>query len=169
MSELSAPTLLTPDHDVTAFACGKGALDDFLKRHALANQKAKLSNTYVVCTGSLVVGYYTLALVSVSREDAPDKFVRGMPAYPVPCVLMARFAVDLSMQGRGLGRSLFTDALRRAWTVMVDGPAPARLFVVDAKDDEARTFYERLDMVRSPVDPMRLFLTYKTLQGLFGD
>jgi hypothetical protein len=41
--------------------------------------------------------------------------------------------------------------------------------VVDAKDDEARAFYERFDMVRSPVDPMRLFLTYKTLQPLFGN
>ncbi len=85
----------------------------------------------------------------------------------IPAILMARLAVDQSVQGRGLGRSMFCDALRRTWTVMNDGPAPVRLFVVDAKDEEAKRFYERFDMVASPHNPMRLFLLYKDLVPIF--
>jgi ribosomal protein S18 acetylase RimI-like enzyme len=89
--------------------------------------------------------------------------------HSIPAILMARLAVDLTAQGHGLGRSLLTDALRRTWAVMDAGPAPVRLFVVDAKDDEAKAFYERFDMLPSPQNPMRLFLSYKTLQPLFEE
>lgn len=77
---------------------------------------------------------------------------------------MARFAVDVTMQGQGLGRSLFTDALRRTWAVMRSGAAPVRFFVVDAKDEEAKAFYERFDMIPAPQNPLRLYLSYKTLR-----
>lgn len=76
-------------------------------------------------------------------------------------------AVDITEQGHGLGSSLLTDAIRRTWAVMDRGSAPVRLFVVDAKDDEARSFYERFDMIASPYNPMRLFLSYKEIKTLF--
>ena len=159
---------LTADHDVSGFHCGKPALDEFLKRHAFDKQRAMLSRTYVVTEGTRVVGYFTLAHVAITQAESPKKLGRGMPS-AIPAILMARFAVDRTVQGRGLGRSLFTDAVRRTWAVMRSGPAPVRLFVVDAKDETARGFYERFDMIPSPVDPMRLFLSYKTLAALFDE
>ncbi len=36
---LSAPELLTDAHDVSAFACGRPALDHWLKARALSNQR----------------------------------------------------------------------------------------------------------------------------------
>jgi hypothetical protein len=36
---LSAPELLATGHDVSAFACGKPALDHWLKTRALSNQE----------------------------------------------------------------------------------------------------------------------------------
>jgi len=167
MSELSSPTLLTADHDLSGFDCGSEALNSFLRDHALANQRAMISRTYVVTRGNYVLGFYTLALLAVGLEEPPRSFVRGMPPYPVPAVLMARLGVDVSLQGKGLGRSLLTDALGRVWRLMKDGPAPARLFVVDAKDENAVKFYKRFDMVESPLIPNRLFLSYKTLRSLF--
>ena len=41
-----------------------------------------------------VVGYFSLTMGSVLRQDAPAKLVRGLPAYPVGMVLLARLAVD---------------------------------------------------------------------------
>lgn len=165
MSGLNPPVVLEEGHDLEGFDCGKPPLDDFLKHHALDKQRAMLSRTYVVTTQtSTVVGYYTLAHVVIEQDAAPKKMGRGMPS-TIPAILMARFAVDQTLQGHGLGRSLFTDAIRRTWAVMERGPAPVRLFVVDAKDEEAAGFYACFDMVPSPHNPMRLFLSYKTLKA----
>jgi GNAT superfamily N-acetyltransferase len=168
MSDFAAPTPLGLDNDTHGFDCGKTPLNEFLQLHALDKQNARLSRTYVVTRESVVVAYYTLAHVSVTQEETPKKLGRGMPR-AIPAMLMARLAVDLTAQGHGLGRSLLTDALRRTWAVMEDGPAPVRLFVVDAKDDEAKAFYERFDMDPSPQNPMRLFLSYKDLKPLFAE
>lgn len=127
-----------------------------------------LSRTYVVTQDHRVVAYYTLAHVNVTQAETPKKLGRGMPS-TIPAMLMARFAVHLEHQGRGLGRSLFTDAVRRTWAGMKSGPAPMRLFVVDAKDEEAKGFYERFDMIPSPENPMCLFLSYKTLEAIFEE
>ncbi|MCE9559076.1 MAG: GNAT family N-acetyltransferase [Armatimonadetes bacterium] len=166
MSEFSSPAILTDRHDVSRFDCGKPPLNDFLTIHALAKQNAMLSRTYVVASGEMVAGYYTLAHIAVTQSETPKKIGRGMPS-TIPALLMARFAVDSKFQGKGLGRSMFTDALRRCWAVMADGPAPVRIFVVDAKDAEAKTFYERFDAIASPTMPMRLFLSHKDLRLIF--
>ena len=89
----------------------------------------------------------------------------------IPAILLARIAVDRTAQGHGLARSLLIDALRRTWAVMEKGAAPVRRFIVDAKDEEAKAFYERfeVDMLVSSRNPMRLFLSYKDLKPLFAD
>lgn len=168
MSDVSPPEPLRADHDVSAFDCGNEALNEFLKRHALDKQNAMLSRTYVVTSEEQVVGYYTLAYASVSQTEAPKKMARGMPS-SIPVLLMARFGVDARFQGRGLGRSLFTDAIRRTWAVMQSGAAPVRLFVVDAKDETAKAFYQRFDLIAAPENPLRLYLSYKTLRSLFEE
>ncbi|MBL8048755.1 MAG: GNAT family N-acetyltransferase [Chthonomonas sp.] len=168
MPDFAAPTPLTAEHEVANFDCGKPPLNDFLKEHALARQNAMLSRTYVVTpVGSLhVAAYYTLAHVSSVREQAPKKIARGMPD-TIPALLLARLAIDETFQRQGLGKSLFSDALRRTWAVMSQAAAPVRFFVVDAKDEEARAYYEKLGMTPSPTNPMRLFLHYKDLQAIF--
>jgi GNAT superfamily N-acetyltransferase len=168
MSDLSAPQPIDSSHDVSKFGCGKATLDEFLKLHALSKQRAMLSRTYVVTSGSSVVAYFTLAHISIKQEEAPKKFGRGMPT-SIPAILLARLAIDTEFRGRGLGRSLFTDAVRRTWAVMNEGPAPVRFLVVDAKDEDAKAFYERFDMVPSPGNPLRLFLHYKSLRTIFTE
>lgn len=164
MTDLSAPALLSDEHELDHFACGRPTLDEFLKVHALAKQTAMLSRTYVVTTKSTeVVAYYTLAHLNVQSQEAPKRISRGMPS-SIPAILLVRLAIDQRFQGRGLGRSLFADALWRTWAVM-SGHVPVRFFVVDAIDESARAFYERLGMVPSPTNPMRLFLHYKDLRA----
>ncbi|MFN6202005.1 MAG: GNAT family N-acetyltransferase, partial [Acidobacteriota bacterium] len=80
----------------------------------MQNQVSGGARTYVLVRGSRVVGYYSLAPASVLPEDAPARVIKGQGRYPVPVILMARFALDVAEQGRGLGKRLFRDALVRA-------------------------------------------------------
>jgi len=86
-----------------------------------------------------LVGYYTLASGSVSREEAPARVTAGLGGYPVPVTLLARIAVDLSEQGRGLGRALLKDAVVRAY--QASQIVGSRGIVTHAKDDAAKAFY----------------------------
>jgi GNAT superfamily N-acetyltransferase len=66
-------------------------------------------------------------------------------------------------QGKRLGSGLLKDAMAR--TLQAADIAGIRAFAVHAKDDEARAFYERFDMIPSPADPYHLFVLLKDLRA----
>ncbi|HET6733952.1 GNAT family N-acetyltransferase [Mycobacterium sp.] len=138
-------------------------LDEWLRRHALAAQRMDSARTFVATQRGRVVGYFSLTMGSVLRADAPVKLVRGMPAYPVGMVLLARLAVDQSQQGRGVGATLLAEALRKA--VAAGEVAAARLIVVDAADEDAAAFYQRYGFVRTPENPLRLYCRMKDVRA----
>ena len=74
--DLTPPVLLTKDHDRNSFDCGVPALNDYLQKYALQNQKKHAARTYVATRGKRIVGYYSLAYGSVSLEEAPQSVVR---------------------------------------------------------------------------------------------
>jgi len=153
---LNLPVLLTKDHDRNSFECGVPALNDYLKKYALQNQKKHAARTYVSTRGNRIVGYYSLAYGSVSLEEAPHTVKAGLPRYPVPVILLARLAVDSTEQGRGLGAALLKDALLR--TIQAAEIAGLRAMLVHAKDDSAKDFYEKFGFEPSPIDAYHLFL-----------
>jgi GNAT superfamily N-acetyltransferase len=150
---------LGPDHDTGGFDCGKEALDQFLRRFALAGRQSNSAQTYVVCrTGRSVIGYYSLAVGAVERV------AQGLARHPIPVMLLARLAIDRSAQGQGLGKALLKDALLR--TAQAADIAGIRALLVHAKDDDARAWYERFDFESGPTDPYHLFLLMKDLKAL---
>jgi len=153
---LTSPVLLTKDHDRNSFDCGVPALNDYLKKYALQNQKKNAARTYVVTRGNRIVGYYSLAYGSVSLDEAPQKVKSGLPRHPVPVILLARLAVDSAEQGSGLGAALLKDALLR--TIQAAEIAGLRAMLVHAKDDSAKRFYEKYGFEPSPIDAYHLFL-----------
>lgn len=159
---LNAPVLLTKSHKIANFDCGKPQLNDFLVKYALQNQAGGGARTYVLTRAERVIGYYSLAPASVSPEDTPARVKKGQGKYPLPVILMARFAVDSSEQGKGLGKALFRNALRRA----LEGSEAigGRAFIVHAKDEEAHNFYLNFGMEESPTNPMHLFLLFKDVR-----
>jgi GNAT superfamily N-acetyltransferase len=160
---LNAPVLLIREHIVIGFDCGKAPLNDFLNKHAWQNQAGGGARTYVLTRGPQhVVGYYSLAPASVSLDDAPERVTKGQGRYPIPVILMARFALALTEQGKGLGKALFRDALRRALAgaEVIGG----RAFLVHAKDEEARSFYLKFGMEPSPTNPLHLSLLFKDIR-----
>jgi GNAT superfamily N-acetyltransferase len=99
------------------------------------------------------------------RSDAPAKLVRGLPAYPVGMVLLARLAVDRSELGKGIGSMLLTKALRKP--VAAGDVAAARLVVVDAVDQAGVGFYERYGFIVVPGHPLRLYRRLKDVRSSF--
>ncbi len=159
---LNSPVLLTKAHDISGFDCGKPPLNDFLTKYALQNQASGGARTYALTRGNLVIGYYSLAPASILPEDVPARVMKGQGRYPVPVVLMARFAVDHTQQGRGYGKALFRDALRRA--LAGSEAIGGRAFLVHAKDEEARAFYLKYGMEESPTNSLHLLLLFKDIR-----
>jgi GNAT superfamily N-acetyltransferase len=152
-------------HAIEAFDCGREALNRFLIRYALQNQQAGASRTWVALAGDYekVVGYYTLVVGQVEHSDAPERLTKGLARHPVPIMLLARIAVSTDFQGKGLGAGLLKDAMLR--TLEAAEIAGIRAFAVHAKDDEARSFYQRFDFVPSPSDPYHLFRLLKDVRA----
>jgi len=138
IEQLGPVERLTDRHQAEGLDCGNVDLDNWLTRIALVAARAGTAATYVLCRGSRVVGYYALAMGSVSHSSAPSRLRRGMPD-PVPVVVLARLALDHSEQGNRLGGHLLVDALRRC--VRGGQEFGARAVVVDAIDDRAAAFY----------------------------
>lgn len=153
-------------HNVDPFDCGTEPLNQFLVRYALQNQKAGSSQTYVGLSGQLIVGYYTLVVGEVAYERTADRLKKGLARHPVPVMVLARLAVARSQQGKGLGSGLLKDALLR--TLQAADIAGIRAFVVHAKDNAARAFYERYDFEPSPTDPYHLFILLKDARASLG-
>ena len=70
----SVRKLLATDQ-VDAFDCGQSALNQFLQRYALVNQKANCAQTYVCCQSDMGVGFYSLAVGSVARVCSPGRLI----------------------------------------------------------------------------------------------
>lgn len=153
---------------VESFDCGQPALNHFLQRYALVNQKANSAQTYVCrnATGS-VAGFYSLSVGSVSPEAAPARVIKGLARHPVvPVIILARLAVALTHQRQGLGQALLKDALLR--TAQAADIAGVRALLVHAKDEAARQWYESWEFEASPTDSFHLFLMVKDLKAMLG-
>jgi len=155
---LSAPGLLSLDHDLNRFTCGVASLHDWLKRRAHANQTSGASRTYVVCEDRTVVGYYCLASGALALGEAPGSLRRNMPD-PVPMAILGRLAVDQSWRGMGLGVALLQNAVAR----IIDASAilGIRGLIVHAISADAKAFYEYHGFIASPTQPMTLILSLK--------
>ncbi|MEN6625009.1 MAG: GNAT family N-acetyltransferase [Candidatus Sumerlaeia bacterium] len=160
---LEAPVPLEPRHGLAEFDCGVPALNDYLKRFALINHQNRSARTFVAIRGSRVVGFYTLAAGSVSRDSTPERVSKGLGQYPVPVILLARLGVDESEQGRGLGRGLLKDALLRA--LQAADIIGCRAILVHAKDESAKAFYEKFGFMPSPIDSLHLYLLIKDIKS----
>lgn len=157
---------LARHHAIDAFDCGQEALKRFLTSFALTNQQANASQTYLGLADSTVIGFYTLVVSEVSYDNAPERLKKGLARHPVPLILLARFAVHNEWQARGIGAGLIKDAMRR--TMQVADIVGIRALVAHAKDNNARSFYERFDFVPSPTDPLHLFILTKDLRRITG-
>lgn len=100
----------------------------------------------------------------VGYEDAADRVKKVLARHPVPVMLLARLAVSVGWQGKGLGSGLLKDAMQR--TMQAAAIAGIRALEVHAKNDSAVTFYQRFNFIPSPSDPFHLYVLLKDIPAL---
>lgn len=147
-----------------SFDCGVPVLNDWLQKHAWPSHQGGGARVYVAVdpTQNLIAAYFCLSAAQVDRAAVPRRVSQGMGQSPVPVVLIGRFGVDKSFQGSGIGtfmvRHAFGETLKTAQLVGV------RAVMVDAKDQDAANFYERLGFTAPVNDPLRLFIMIKDVK-----
>jgi GNAT superfamily N-acetyltransferase len=156
---------LTSAHDRSRFDCGAEALDRYFRTQAGQDARKNMAAPFVLMLpDGTIGGYYTLSSTSVQLGELPAGTVRKLPRYPlVPATLLGRLAVDRRYHGKGHGRFLLADALYRAARSEIASFA----VIVDAKDTNARRFYERESFLPFPEQPMRLFRPMTDVRRLF--
>jgi len=163
--EIGAPEHLDKSHDLAAFDSGVPALDDWLRKRALANEESGASRTYVVCAGGRVVGYYALASGAIAHQGATGRVRRNMPD-PIPVMVVGRLAVDRAFQGRGFGVGLLRDAVLRTLQAATIGGL--RAILLHAISEEAKHFYARWGFSESPLDPMTMMIDIADANAVLG-
>ena len=163
----SQPRRLERGDAVAGFTSGAGELDEWLTRYAWTDLRANNAVIYVTLLGGRVVGYYAVTVASVELSSAPDRLQKGGRPAQLPCLLLARLAVDRTVSGSGVGAGLLRDALQRC-AVAADSVGAAAV-LVHARDRAARAFYlANGDFLASPMDDLQLFAPMKDVKKLFA-
>lgn len=165
---MSKLELLSQQHDRDGFDCGVEPLNIFLKQTARQHGERGISRTFVLveedsAPSKPVLGYFSLNLCQLQSEQLPPAEAKRFPRV-VSGVRLGRLAVDLRQQRRGIGTMLLVAALRRFMEIFktVGGIG---LFV-DAKDENAKRYYEQFGFQPMPSNPLELFLPMKVIETL---
>ncbi len=153
---VDAPCPIAATHDTASFDCGNSTLNDWLQRRSLKNESSGASRTFVVCEDGTVIGYYSLAVGAIAREEASGKVRRNMPD-PIPVMVLGRLAVDNNWQGKKIGIGMLKDAIQR--TIIVAEQSGVRALLVHALSDKVRCYYQYWGFHRSPANDMTLMIT----------
>jgi GNAT superfamily N-acetyltransferase len=159
---------LASEHVLAGFDCGRESLNVWLEKHATQASASGSARTYVIVDTEQerVVGYHALTAAGLEHSEALPRVVRGMPRYPIPLVLLARLAVDLTVVRRGVGAWLLRDAMLR--TVAASRTIGVRALLVHAIDNDARGFYRRHGFESSSTDPLHLMMLIKDIAEAVG-
>ena len=146
-------------HDRKRFDCGAPDLNAYLVRYARQNHASGGAKSFVavpLAEPTRVLGFYSISPGAIEFARVPADLTRKLGRYDVPVFRLARLAVDLSAQGRGLGGDLLLLAGARALAVAaaVGGVALA----IDAKDEPAARWYQRFGALPLLDDPLKLVL-----------
>ena len=162
----SSPEVLNKEHILKTFSCGNPSLDEWLILYARQSHTSGSARTFVVTEENKVVGYYSLTVGQIEPIGAPARIQKGMGRYPIPVIILARFAVAKDHQGLGIGRGLLQDAVRRA--LVIADQAGIRAVLTHPIDENAANFYRRFGFVSSPLREQQFLLLLKDARRLLA-
>ncbi len=165
---------LDPDkHDRASFSCGTSRLDNFLKRSARKHQSGDFSRVWVATEGGRtgILGYYALNAHSLECDELPANLTKHAPrSGSIPAVYLSMIAVNYRHQGRGIGRILLADALKRA--VAAADQIGLKAVVLDVIEDggpdimeKRRAFYLAMGFRSLLGRPLRMFISIDTVRS----
>lgn len=122
------------------------ALNSYFHRYVSQDEKKNLTKCFTLIDRqqAKIIGFYTLSASVVSVTNIPkDKLKREIRYPDIPAVLIGRLAIDEQFEGQGYGKFLIADAIARVKSSNLG----VAVLVVDAKDDAAVSFYQRLGFI----------------------
>ena len=159
---------ITKQHNRDAFDCGIRELNDYLKKFARQNHESGGAKTILAIDDNdhRILGFYTLAPTAAQYNQTPEHLRKGLPRHDIPGFRLARLALDISVQGKGLGTQLFLAAGRRC--LKVAGEIGGFALFIDAKNEHAANWYESLgaECLQSVSDdfPRPMMIPLKTIE-----
>ena len=157
-------------HYWKSFDCGEAALNEFLQRYARQSHDLGGAKTFLAIADSdnkTILGYYSLSPASIEYARTPTVIRRGLSRHDVPAFRLARLAVDLTVQGQGLGGLLSAGKRCLLASAEVGGIA----MLIDAKDERAAAWYASygaLPLLDAPLSLLLPLATIKAAVGLAG-
>ena len=130
-----------------------------MHRYARQNHRSGGAKTFVAVPPAepvRVLGYYSIGPGAIEFANAPAVLTSRPGRTDVPVFRLEHLAVDLSVQGRGLGGDLLLAAGERALAVAAEVGGVA--LAIDAKDEHAARWYERFGALPLLDDPRKLIL-----------
>ncbi len=146
-------------HDRKSFDCGSPELNDSLNRYARRNHESGGAKTFIAVSPAepaRVLGYYSISPGAIEFARVPANLTKKLVRYDVPVFRLARLAIDLSVQGQGLGGDLLLAAGERALAVAAEVGGAA--LAIDAKDERAVRWYMGFGALPLLDDPLKLIL-----------
>ena len=150
-------------HDRQAFTSGITGLDEYLHHFAVQQSKKGVAVVRVLIDTNMpktILGYYSLSAAQINAVQMDERTQQKLPRYPVPCFRLGRLATHLAHRNRGLGRILMGCAVERCLEAKKHVAAYA--LVVDAKGEDAKSFYEHYGFTPCRDNPMTLYLSLGT-------
>jgi GNAT superfamily N-acetyltransferase len=146
------------------FDCGIDELNRYLKKYASQDIKRRIAQIFIIIAhnSEQIIGFYSLSAGSIKAESLPEKIAKKLPKYPVPICLLGRLAVDKNYQGKGMGKLLLADAIKRV--IKAREFLAIYALVVDAKNESAKMFYLRYGFQK--LIGNRLFLPLTTFPNI---
>ena len=157
---------LAKSHDREGFDCGSEPLNSFLKQTARQHAARGISRTFVLVEEGAsepkpVLGFFSLNLCQIKSERLSAEEAKKLPR-DVSGIRLGRLAVAQAFQRQGIGRTLLVAALGKFMDIF--NTAGGIGLFVDAKDREAKRYYEQFGFVSLPSNELELFLPVKTIQ-----
>jgi GNAT superfamily N-acetyltransferase len=157
---------ISKKHDREGFDCGEDALNEFLRRHARRSHELGGAKTFLAIDNAdneTILGFYSLSTASVAYARTPEIVRRGLARHDVRGFRLARLAVDLKLQGQGLGGQLLLAAARRC--LLASAEVGGVVLVIDAKNERVAAWYASYGAVPLLDAPLSLLLPLATIEA----
>ena len=149
------------------FDCGKTPLNNYILRNVTNDVNSGACTCFVILNeNEQVIGYYTLSTESISKTDAPQEFKKKIKYEYIPVILLGRLAIDKKEFGKGYGKLLLIDSLKRSLQVAKHQIGAVAL-IVDPIDEEAIAFYLKYGFAMLPSSG-RMFMSMNKIESAFN-
>ena len=150
------------------FDSGEELLNIYLKQYALKNDVNGIAKTFLCVSDdkTSLIGFFSLSTANIQFDEYKNLNKESIPHYPIPCVRIARLAVDKNEQGKGVGKYLLKECFLRI--LLISKTIGVYLVIVDAKESSTG-FYEHYGFNLLKKDSLTYFIKLSVVELAYKD